>query len=163
MGTVHKGKGAYRSPRIRKAAIADVRVIHRLVNSFAKREEMLPRSLNEIFETLRDHVVCEDGGGIVGVCALHILWEDLAEIRSLAVKAEARKRGIGKRLVRSCLAEAKKLGLSRVFVLTYNPDFFRSLGFADIDKAELPQKIWGDCLRCHKFPECDESALIKEL
>ncbi len=150
-------------PRIRKACTRDVREIHRLINSFAKREKMLPRSLNEIYETLRDHVVCEADGGIVGVCALHILWEDLAEIRSLAVKAEAQRQGTGKRLVRSCITEAKRLGIDRIFVLTYTPDFFRSLGFTDIDKSELPQKIWGDCLRCHKFPECDESALIRKV
>ncbi len=149
--------------RIRKAGTRDVRDIHRLVNSFAKREQMLPRSLNEIYETLRDHVVCEDNGAVTGVCALHILWEDLAEIRSLAVKADAQRQGTGKRLVKSCISEAKRLGIERIFVLTYNPDFFRSLGFVDIDKSELPQKIWGDCLRCHKFPECDEFALIRKV
>ncbi|MEC4684445.1 MAG: N-acetyltransferase [Nitrospirota bacterium] len=153
-----------KSLRIRKAATRDVREIHRLVNSFAKREQMLPRSLNEIYETLRDHIVCEDDGGdVTGVCALHILWEDLAEIRSLAVKADVQRQGTGKRLVKSCISEAKRLGIERIFVLTYNPDFFRSLGFVDIDKSELPQKIWGDCLRCHKFPECDEFALIKKV
>ncbi|NOY39718.1 MAG: N-acetyltransferase [Nitrospirae bacterium] len=149
--------------RIRKAGTRDVREIHRLVNSFAKREQMLPRSLNEIYETLRDHIVCDDNGEVTGVCALHILWEDLAEIRSLAVKADAQRQGTGKRLVKSCISEAKRLGIERIFVLTYNPDFFRSLGFTDIDKSELPQKIWGDCLRCHKFPECDEFALIKKV
>ncbi|VAX29007.1 N-acetylglutamate synthase [hydrothermal vent metagenome] len=152
-----------KSLRIRKAGTRDVREIHRLVNSFAKREQMLPRSLNEIYETLRDHIVCEDNGEVTGVCALHILWEDLAEIRSLAVKADAQRQGTGKKLVKSCISEAKRLGIERIFVLTYNPDFFRSLGFVDIDKSELPQKIWGDCLRCHKFPECDEFALIKKV
>jgi len=124
---------------------------------------MLPRSLNEIYETLRDHVVCEADGEIIGVCALHILWEDLAEIRSLAVKADAQRQGTGKKLVRHCISEARRLGIERIFVLTYSPDFFRSLGFTDIDKSELPQKIWGDCLRCHKFPECDEFALIRRV
>ena len=152
-----------KSWRIRKAGTRDVREIHRLVNSFAKREQMLPRSLNEIYETLRDHIVCEDNGEVTGVCALHILWEDLAEIRSLAVKADAQRQGTGRKLVKSCISEAKRLGIERIFVLTYNPDFFRSLGFVDIDKSELPQKIWGDCLRCHKFPECDEFALIKKV
>ncbi len=152
-----------KSLRIRKAGTRDVREIHRLVNSFAKREQMLPRSLNEIYETLRDHIVCEDNGEVTGACALHILWEDLAEIRSLAVKVDAQRQGTGKRLVRNCISEAKRLGIGRIFVLTYNPDFFRSLGFVDIDKSELPQKIWGDCLRCHKFPECDEFALIKRV
>ncbi len=152
-----------KSLRIRKAGTRDVREIHRLVNSFAKREQMLPRSLNEIYETLRDHIVCEDNGEVTGVCALHILWEDLAEIRSLAVKADAQRQGTGKRLVKNCISEAKRLGIERIFVLTYNPDFFRYLGFVDIDKSGLPQKIWGDCLRCHKFPECDEFALIRKV
>lgn len=159
----YKKRANSKSLRIRKAGTRDVREIHRLVNSFAKREQMLPRSLNEIYETLRDHIVCEDDGEVTGVCALHILWEDLAEIRSLAVKADAQRQGTGKRLVKSCISEAKRLGIERVFVLTYNPGFFRSLGFVDIDKSELPQKIWGDCLRCHKFPECDEFALIKKV
>ena len=146
--------------KVRKACIHDVRKIHQLINSFAKKEKMLPRSLSEIYENLRDHVVCEEGDEIVGVCALHILWENLAEIKSLSVRADAQRHGIGKKLVKSCISEARRLGIERIFVLTYNPDFFRSLGFVEIDKAELPQKIWSDCLKCHKFPECDESALI---
>ena len=124
---------------------------------------MIPRSLNEIYETLRDFVVCEDYGDICGVCALHIMWEDLAEIRSLAVDKKYQKKGIGKTLVKQCLKEAKALGLKRIFALTYQPAFFKKIGFLDIDKSSLPQKIWGDCLRCHKFPECDEQAVIINL
>ncbi len=148
--------------RIRKAVVRDVRRIHQLINSFARREKMLPRSLNDIYENLRDHIVCDSGGEVVGVCALHVLWEDLSEIRSLAVSSEAQRLGIGRMLVRRCISEARRLGVKRVFVLTYSPEFFRSLGFVDIEKTELPQKIWGDCLRCHKFPECDEFALIRQ-
>ncbi|GAB4491548.1 MAG: N-acetyltransferase [Thermodesulfovibrionales bacterium] len=146
--------------KIRKAAIADVKDIHKLVNEFARKEQMIPRAVNELYENVRDFYVCEDGGKISGVCALHILWEDLAEIRSLAVRRENRNRGIGKRLVKKCIEEAKALGIGRVFVLTYQRDFFLKLGFRDVDKASLPQKIWGDCIRCPKFPECDEHALI---
>ena len=124
---------------------------------------MIPRSLNEIYETLRDFVVCEDYGNICCVCALHIMWEDLAEIRSLAVDKKYQKKGIGKTLVKQCLKEAKALGLKRIFALTYQPAFFKKIGFLDIDKSSLPQKIWGDCLRCHKFPECDEQAVIINL
>ena len=124
---------------------------------------MLPRSLSELYESMRDFIVCEDNGKILGACALHIIWEDLAEVRSLAVDTGHQKMGIGKALVRRCLKEAKELGLKRVFALTYNPEFFKKLGFVDIDKSSLPQKIWGDCLRCHKFPECDENAVIKHL
>ncbi len=150
-------------PRIRKAVIADIKQIHRLVNEFAKKEEMLPRALNELYESIRDFFVYEDDDGIIGVCALRILWEDLAEVRSLAVRREFQRSGIGKKLVTRCLKEAREIGIKRVFALTYQPDFFRKNGFSDIDKAKLPQKIWGDCLKCHKFPECDEHAVITYL
>lgn len=147
---------------IRKAKISDARQIHRLVNDFAKKEEMLPRALNEIYESIRDFFVYDDGG-VRGVCALRVLWEDLAEVRSLAVAEQDRRRGLGSALVGSCLQEARDLGIKRVFALTYHPDFFKKLGFRDIDKSKLPQKIWGDCVKCHKFPECDEHAVIIHL
>ena len=149
--------------KIRKAIIADVKDIQKLVNEFARKEEMIPRSINELYENLRDFFVAEDIDGITGVCALHVLWDDLAEIRSLAVHKERQGAGIGSGLVKRCLTDAKKLGISRVFALTYRPTFFRQLGFTEIDKAGLPQKIWGDCIRCPKFPECDEHALIINL
>jgi amino-acid N-acetyltransferase len=149
--------------KIRKAKIADLKQIHKLIKDFARKELMLPRSLNELYETLRDFVIYEDNGNICGVCALHIMWEDLAEIRSLAVDNKYQKRGIGRNLVKHCLKEAKMLGVKRVFALTYHTEFFKKMGFEDIDKASLPQKIWGDCLRCPKFPECDEYAVIINL
>lgn len=146
--------------KIRKAKISDIKAIHKLVNEYGKRGEMIPRSLNDLYENIRDIFVCEDKGGIKGVCALHVLWEDLAEIRSLAVTMDAQGTGIGKRLVSMCVKEANNLGIYRIFALTYHPDFFKKIGFKDIDKTKLPQKIWGECLRCPKFPECDESAVI---
>jgi amino-acid N-acetyltransferase len=149
--------------KIRKAHISDIKEIQKLVNEFARKEQMIPRSLNELYENLRDFVVAEEKRKILGVCALHILWDDLAEVRSLAVKKEFHKMGIGKKMVEYCLKESKELGIKRVFVLTYQADFFKNLGFKDTDKAELPQKIWGDCIRCPKFPECDENALIRNL
>lgn len=149
--------------KIRKAKISDLKHIHKLINEYARKEEMIPRPLSELYESMRDFIVCEYGSNICGVCALHIMWEDLAEIRSLAVDREYQKMGIGKNLVRQCLKEAKLLGLQRVFALTYHPEFFKKLGFADIDKSSLPQKIWGDCLRCPRFPECDEHAVIIKL
>ena len=149
--------------KIRKAKISDLKLVHKLINDFAKKEEMIPRSLNELYENVRDFVICEDNGKICGVCALHIMWEDLAEIRSLAVDKKYQKRGIGKNLVKQCLKEAKVLGIKRVFALTYHPEIFKKIGFVDTDKSSLPQKIWGDCLRCHKFPECDENAVIINL
>jgi amino-acid N-acetyltransferase len=147
-------------PTIRKAVIADVKQIQKLVNDFARQEAMLPRALNELYESVRDFFVYEKDGEIIAMCALRILWEDLAEIRSLAVVKDYQHSGIGKELLNRCLNEAVELGIKRVFALTYRPDFFRKNGFIDIDKAKLPQKIWGDCLKCPKFPECDEHAVI---
>jgi len=149
--------------RIRKATVKDVKIIHSLVNKFAKKDEMLPRSLNEICENIRDFFVCYEKNKIFGTSALHVLWEDLAEIRSTAVVEEYRGKGIGGKLIEQCLKEAKMLGVKKVFALTYNPTFFKKFGFEDIDKNLLPQKIWGDCIKCPLFPECEEVAVIKEL
>lgn len=145
---------------VRKARITDIKAVHKLVYEYGKRGDMIQRSLNDLYENIRDIFVCEHNNEIKGVCALHILWEDLAEIRSLAVRLDIQGTGIGKSLVGACIKEAKKLGINRIFALTYHPDFFKKMGFRDIDKAKLPQKIWGECLRCPKFPECDESAVI---
>jgi amino-acid N-acetyltransferase len=145
---------------IRKAKLTDVKGIQSLVNQYADAGQMLPRTLNEIYEHLRDFHVYEDNGSLVGVCALHVSWDGLAEIRSLAVQRDRVKHGIGVELVRQCLAEAAELLVERVFVLTYQAGFFKKLGFAEVDKKELPHKIWTDCLNCVKFPDCDETALI---
>jgi amino-acid N-acetyltransferase len=145
---------------IRKATFRDVKAIQSLVNNYADSGQMLPRTLNELYEHLRDFHVYEDNGSLVGAAALHVSWEGLAEIRSLAVRQDKVKQGIGAELVRRCLAEAAELRVERVFVLTYQAGFFRNLGFVDVDKKELPHKIWTDCLNCVKFPDCDESALI---
>lgn len=148
---------------IRKAVVDDIKNIHRFINTHAKKGQMLPRSLNELYEHIRDLYLALENENLLGVCALHCLWEDLAEIRSLVVTEEERTKGIGKRLVTKCIAEAKQLGIKRVFALTYVPEFFHKIGFKDIDKSILPQKIWGDCLKCHKFPDCDEFAVIREI
>ncbi len=148
---------------IRKAAIADIKLIQSLINTYADAGQMLPRSLNELYESLRDFSVYEADGLLAGVCALHISWDGLAEIRSLAVHKEKTGKGIGSGLVRHCLDEASALGAEKVFVLTYQPDFFKKLGFVPVDKKELPHKIWTDCLNCVKFPDCDESSLIIKL
>ena len=149
---------------IRKAKISDAKAIHKLLSTFSDRREILPRSLNEIYDNLRDYsIYCQgESGAIVGTCAIHVSWENLAEIRSLAVEAGFTKKGVGRALVENCLAEAKELGISRVFVLTYKKDFFEKRGFGVIDKADLPHKIWSDCLKCVEFPNCDEIAMIKE-
>ncbi|MBF0519036.1 MAG: N-acetyltransferase [Nitrospirae bacterium] len=147
--------------KIRNALVCDVKSAQRLVNEFASRGVMLSRSLNEFYEHIRDYFVCEDSNGdIVGVCALHVLWEDLAEIKSLAVKQSAQKKSVGAELLKRCIKDAGALGINRVFALTYVPGFFIKHGFTETDKSGLPQKIWGDCLKCPKFPDCDEQAVI---
>ena len=145
---------------IRKAKLSDVKAMQALVNRYADSGQMLPRTLNELYEHLRDFFVYEENGGLIGLAALHISWDGIAEVRSLAVSQERQKSGVGTELVRQCLAEAAELGVEKVFVLTYQEAFFRKLGFTDVDKKELPHKIWTDCLNCVKFPNCDESALI---
>jgi amino-acid N-acetyltransferase len=148
---------------IRKARMSDVKGIQQLIADYAKKGDMLPRSLADIYENLRDYFVfLEDGGELVGSAAIHIMWEDLAEVRSLAVREGKMRRGIGTQLVESCISEAIVLGIDRVFALTYKPGFFEKLGFHIVDKAELPQKIWTDCLKCSKFPDCDEVALVAD-
>ncbi|MDI3279874.1 MAG: N-acetyltransferase [Bacillota bacterium] len=149
--------------QIRKARIHDVEQIHRLINSYAAEGLMLPRSLSMLYESLRDFVVAQDGPRVVGTGALHIVWEDLAEVRAVAVDPAYTRRGIGKRLVEALLAEAGELGIPRVFALTYQPGFFQRCGFRPIAKEELPQKVWRDCINCPKFPHCDEVALILDL
>ena len=150
---------------IKKAKAADAKAIHQLLSTFSRRGEILPRSLSEIYDNLRDYYVYCQGeqGKIVGTCSIHVCWEDLAEIRSLAVEEGFARRGIGRALVESCLKESRELGISRVFVLTYRKDFFEKVGFHLMDKSELPHKIWADCIRCVKFPDCDETAMIRNL
>jgi amino-acid N-acetyltransferase len=148
---------------IRKAKIKDIKQIQSLINGFAKKDMMLARSLNELYESVRDFWVAEERGRVLGCAALHISWDDLAEIKSLAVSGSKQKKGIGKALVGQCLAEAVQLGARRVFALTYKPDFFKKLGFRKIAHARLPHKIWAECINCCKFPDCKETALLKIL
>ena len=148
---------------IRKAKASDVKGIQQLIKLYSTRGDMLPRSLSELYDHLRDFYVSIRKGEVIGICALHVCWEDLAEIRSLAVKEEARNKGLGAKLVKSCMDESKALGVKRIFALTYRPNFFEKLGFKKVDKSVLPHKIWTDCLKCVKFPDCDEVAVVKEL
>ena len=148
---------------LRKAQIKDVKEIQKLLLTFANRGDMLSRSLSELYESLRDFSVFEEDGIILGTTALHIVCEDLAEVRSVAVIEDAGRRGIGKQLVQTSIDEARELGLRRIFCLTYKPDFFAKLGFRLVDKSELPHKVWGDCIKCVKFPDCDENAMILDL
>ncbi len=124
---------------------------------------MLPRSLNELYESMRDFWVAEENNKVVGCCALHISWDDLAEIKSLAVAKNRQGKGIARELVLACLDEAKKMGARRIFALTYKPDYFKKFGFRRIKNADLPHKIWAECINCCKFPDCQEIALLKKL
>ena len=148
---------------LRQASIQDVKKIHSLVNAAASKGEMLARSLGELYDNMRDYFVYEDNGDILGTCALHICWENIGEIRSLCVAELSRKKGIGRMLVNVCINEAKDMHIPRLFLLTYQDDFFVKCGFYTVDKRELPQKIWSDCIRCPKFPQCDEVAMMMEI
>ncbi len=145
---------------IRNATIEDAKAIHSLLSYYAAKELLLGRSYFALYEKLRDFKVFVDKhNAVVGVCALHIVWEDLAEIRSLAVQENMQGKKIGKQLILSCLEDADHYNIDKVFTLTYQSDFFRKQGFFDIDKSQLPHKIWSDCLNCLKFPDCDEEAM----
>ena len=150
---------------LHKAKVKDINSIKALLDIYVARGIMLQRTKSEICEHLRGFSVYMDDSKseILGICALHIWWLDLGEIRSLAVRPEFCHQGIGTSLVLNSLDEANSLGLSRVFALTVAKGFFENLGFTEIDKQQLPQKIWNDCTKCPKFPDCDERALIKYL
>jgi len=148
---------------VRKAKIEDIKEIQKLINFFAQQDLMLPRSLNELYENLRDFWVCEENRKIIGCAALHISWDDLAEIKSLAVLKHKQRKGIGKELISACLNEASELGAKRIFVLTYKPDYFKKFGFKRVKTSDLPHKIWAECINCCKFPDCQEIALLKIL
>jgi acetyltransferase, GNAT family len=145
----------------RKARFDDIESIFRLVHIYAAQGEMLPRSRNTLYENLRDMVIAESGSEVVGVGALHIMWDRLAEVRMMAIAPAYMRRGIGTEIVRWLLDEGDALGIEKVFTLTYKPDFFRKLGFIRISREELPQKVWKECIDCPKYPNCDEIAMIK--
>jgi amino-acid N-acetyltransferase len=148
---------------IRKATLNDIPSIQETIKPYAVRGEMLPRTLNDLYEHIRDFSVYEKGNRVLGVAALAISWENIAEIRSLAILENSLSIGIGSALVKYCLEEARSLNVKKVFVLTYTSEFCKKIGFHPIDKEDLPQKIWKDCVNCSKFPACDEQALIMEL
>lgn len=155
---------------LRKALMCDVKSLYALFAEYSKAGEMLPRSLSDIYEHLRDFYIaelengeCNGANEIVGACALSIVWENLAEIRSLAVKRPFTRKLIGTELINKCIEEARFFKISSIFALTYKPDFFGKSGFKVIDKAELPHKIWSDCINCVKFPDCDETAVMLKL
>jgi len=150
---------------IRKARLNDVPAIYELLKHMARRELLLPRSLSEIYEMVQTFWVGETPGGrVAGAAALQVIWENLGEVRSLAVREEFGGQGLGRALARAVEEEAGALGVGRLFVLTYVPDFFAGLGFSVTPREELPQKIWSVCFKCVKFPDdCNETAMIKNL
>lgn len=145
----------------RKAKFDDVEPIYQLVRDYAAQGDMLPRSRNTLYENLRDIVVAEENGTVVGVGALRIMWDRLAEVCMMAIVPTHIRQGIGAEIVRRLLNEGDALGIEKVFTLTYKPEFFETLGFLRISREELPQKVWKECIDCPKYPNCDEIAMIK--
>lgn len=146
--------------KFRKARITDVEPIHALITYYAETGLMLARPRTMLYESLREFTIAEDRGQVVGAGSLHIIWEDLAEIRALAVAPEYSKKGIGRGLVNMFIEEARELAIPRVFALTYQQGFFEKCGFKVVAKESLPQKVWGECVNCPKFPNCEEIAMI---
>lgn len=147
---------------IRPARVGDVPAIQELIRTFADRKLMIRRSRGELYESIREFLVAvDDDGEIIGCAALHVFWEDLAELKCLAVSERAQGRGVGRRLVDACWEAAWELEIQSVFTLTYVADFFEKCSYHRIEKAELPHKIWNECVRCPLFPNCNEIALIR--
>lgn len=147
---------------IRPARVSDVPAICDLIKTFADRKLMIRRTLGELYESIREfYVAVEDDGRIIGCAALHVFWEDLAELKCLAVSEAAQGRGVGRALVDACWKSAGELAIQSVFTLTYVPDFFEKCGYVQIEKSDLPHKIWNECVRCPLFPNCNEVALIR--
>ncbi|MFM2089903.1 MAG: Amino-acid acetyltransferase [Planctomycetota bacterium] len=148
----------------RPARLADVPAMHALIGAFAEEKLMLARSLGELYENVRDFIVAEaEPGGLAGCVALHIDTATIAEVKALAVARAAHGRGVGRRLVEAAMAEARVLGIQRVFCLTYQVDFFSRLGFVKVDRSRLPDKVWSECVRCHRFLDCDEVAMWRQV
>lgn len=146
---------------VRRAVVSDIPKIQGLIDTFACKDEMLHRSLNELFENMRDfHVAEDESGDIVACAAIHVYWDDLGELKCVAVSPKVQGRGYGKLIVESCLDDARALGLRRVFALTYKPEFFGRYGFVVVERNTLPHKVWGECIKCHKFPDCHEVAMM---
>jgi amino-acid N-acetyltransferase len=150
--------------KFRKAKMADVESIHGLINNYANQGMMLARSRNMLYETIREFTVAVDENDqVVGAAGLHIIWEDLAEVRALAMDERYRGKGVGRALVNNLIGEAKELGIFRVFSLTYQQGFFEQVCFHVVTKDELPHKVWKECINCAKFPNCDEIAMVIDL
>jgi amino-acid N-acetyltransferase len=149
--------------KIRPAKVTDVKSIHSLIAFYAERKEMLPRPINDLYENIQEFVIAEDKNKVIGCCALHVSWEDLAEIKALAIAQGYQKKGIGTKLVTELHKKARELGVKKGFALTFKPRFFEKLGYTRISREKLPHKIWGECVKCPLFPDCGEIPLIRDL
>ena len=150
--------------RIRKAHMRDVRAMHKLLTHFADKRELLPRSISEVYENLQQFYIAEDRGRVVGTGALYVTWDNLAEVKGLAVDERYQGQGVGKRLLEACLATARELEIRRVFTLTLRSGFFEHFGFKHVGKESLPHKVWTECVRCVYFPDrCIEYAMVRDL
>lgn len=147
----------------RKAKFSDVEGILKLINDYAEQGLMLARSRNTLYEGLREFILAEEDGQVVGVAALHLVWAELGEIRALAVHPSKIKAGVGRKIVDMLTEEARELGVKTLFALTYQPGFFAKLNFKEVTKESVPHKMWKECINCPKFPNCDEIAMVKEL
>ena len=145
----------------RKPILADAESMYILANYYADKGEMLSRSRHQIYENIRDFIIAEEDGHLAGMGALHVMWSDLAEVRTVAVAEAYKRRGVGNRIVSDLLLEGKSLGVKKVFALTYQPEFFITCGFQLEDKDNLPQKVWMECINCTKFPNCDEICMSR--
>ena len=148
---------------IERAKTIDVNDIHNLITPFARQGEMLYRPLSELYENIRDYYVVRNEGNLIGCASLHVVWEDLAEVKAVAVAEDWQSHGLGGILVQKCIAEARELGIATVFCLTHKPGYYERLGFVQADVMNLPRKVWGECLRCPKFPQCNEIAMVMHL
>ncbi len=148
---------------VRKARISDAEAIRKLINYYANKKEMLPRSLNEVYENIRDFFLIEQKGQIIACCALHVTWEDLAEVKAVAVSPRWQRKGLGSMLLQKCFEEAVLLGVGRLFALTFKPQFFLKFGFRLVRKETLPHKIWSECIKCAMFPNCGEVPVMKKV
>lgn len=149
--------------KIRPAKVQDVKQMHKIIEFYADNKEMLHRSLNSIYENIQEYVIAEDKGNIIACGALHVSWDDLAEVKALAVEKSYARKGIGTKIVKTLEQNALALGIYATFALSFKPEFFKKMGYEVISREILPQKIWSECINCHLFPDCGEVPLIKEL
>ncbi len=150
--------------KIRPAKVQDVKQMQNLINDFAAKKEMLPRSLNDLYENIFEYFVAEnDTGEVIGCGAIHVAWDDLAEVKGLAVDSGYHGKGIGAEIVSACEKKALEVGVTKVFALTFKPGFFEKLGYKQVGRDTLPHKVWGECVKCPMFPDCGEVAVMKNL